>query len=116
MTLPNSIVVCHGASEYILARTLSARLRVPLEYYLKNNGHETIAMSSLPDVLSSYPFDSIKSLHKKCPALEYKRGGSMPNLNIITIMDVDGDGRSKNSYITGKMFRNCRWENMWSRL
>lgn len=39
--------------------------------------------------------------------MEYIRGGLMPNLKIFTIMDVDGDGRSKNSYITGEMFRNC---------
>ena len=110
MTLPNTVIICHGESEHILAKTLSSRLRVPVECYCRNNGHETIALSSLPGLLSAPPFDSIQSLHKAFPKLDYRRvnrQSMMPNLKIVPIMDVDGDILSKNAYITGDLFRGC---------
>lgn len=110
MTLPNTVVICHGESEHILARALSSRLRVPVEYYCRNRGHETIALSSLSELLSSYPFDSFSSLHKEYPALDYCRVNKkpqMPDLKIVPIMDVDGDRRSRNAYMSGDLFRVC---------
>ena len=109
MPLPNTVVIAHGASEVILARTISEMMRVPVIVFSKKNGKETIALKHLPDVLSEYPFDSESSMHRAFPQLQYLKGKRirMPELRIVPIVDVDADRRSLKSYLSGDMFRDC---------
>lgn len=107
MSLPNTVIIAHGASEIILCRRLSSLIKTPVEIYSRSRGEETIALSHLQELLSNSPFDSEKSLHKQYPRLEYRTGKvRMPNLTIIPVVDVDGDGRSIKSYLSGDMFND----------
>lgn len=107
MSLPNTILITHGKSEIILFKSLSSRMRVPIIIHSKNDGNETISLASLGKMLSKPPFDSERSLHRMYPELEYLKGDvRMPNLMIIPIVDVDLDGRSRNQYLSGDMFRD----------
>ncbi len=105
MSLPDTVVIAHGKSEMILVRTISHRLKVPVEIYSKRCGEETISMKNIGRVLTEPPFDSGPHLHKEYKYIEYSPREGFRNLTIIPILDVDGDARSYKPYISGDIFR-----------
>lgn len=105
MSLPNTIIIPHGATERRLAKWLMSELRTNLIVYSPNNKQEqTVSMKGIREVLSSPPFDRAVSIHREFPDVEYIRGRGFPQLTIVPILDVDSDARSFGSYQSRDMF------------
>lgn len=106
----NTLVICHGKCEMVICKRLEKLLRMQIATYANNNGEETITISQLPELLSTGIFASESALHKAYPELDYgvrrSQGMRMPDLKIFTIMDVDMDYRSQNSYLSRDMFKD----------
>lgn len=105
-----TIVVAHGKSEVRLCEAISRREMFEIIPYASEGGERAIKLEHLKDVMSSYPFDSKKSLHRKyADRIHYDSGTSekIPGLRIFTIMDIDGDYIREKSYTTGNIFRDC---------
>lgn len=83
-----AIVICHGESEYHIARHIKSNLRIKLEVDAKDKGKHSIQIKSILNHLSSNPYKSEKEFVRK-----YKNdliNGKINNtFKIFIIMDTD---------------------------
>ncbi len=106
MSLPNTIIIPHGATECALAEWLRAELRTNVRIYPPHGKQvRTVSMKEIGEILSSYPFDDVRSIHGAFPEIEYDSRKGFPELTIVPVLDVDGDARSFKSYRSRDMFR-----------
>ncbi|MGN0098488.1 MAG: hypothetical protein ACI38Y_04095 [Candidatus Methanomethylophilaceae archaeon] len=107
MSLPNTVIVIHGETEYLLFDWLRNELKTELVICQPLGKGHTVSMHSSPDVLSSMPFVSMMSMHRAFPDLDYdRRNRILVDLRIYPVLDVDGDSASFRSYRSGDLFRS----------
>lgn len=85
-----AIVICHGESEYHIARHIKSNLRIKLEIDAKDKGKHSIQIKSILNHLASNPYKSEKEFIRK-----YKNdlinGKINNNFKIFIIMDTDDE-------------------------
>lgn len=107
MSLPNTVVVVHGDTEYLLFDWIRSTLRTDFVIHPRLGFGHTISMKGVADVLSSPPFDKTSSLHSAYERLDYNQATrEFVKLRIYPVLDVDGDRASFRSYASRDMFRN----------
>ena len=60
-----AIVICHGESEYHIARHIKSSLRLKLEVDAKDKGKHSIQIKSILSHLSSSPYKSEREFIRK---------------------------------------------------
>jgi len=100
-------VIVHGKSERFLASYIYTNLHLPVVIIDKNKGRSSIQINALKNILSSKPFNSLKSF-ADAYSVEYDRKEKkLKNFKLFIIMDTDDcSGKTKEDYISGKLFEN----------
>lgn len=81
------IVVAHGASEFLIAKSIRAILKIPMEIYSNQSGNLPYQITDLKKLFSGKDFTS-GFYHKFQSNVEFKKNRPV-NLKIFTIMDKD---------------------------
>ena len=109
MSHSNIVVIAHGKSEMIMANAMKRTLRLQITVFNPYNGEQDVAIGNVLEVMENNGFHDEHALHRKYPELDYSMRGkpSMPDLKIFPILDIDSYGKSKKTYVTGNMFKDC---------
>ena len=97
------VVIPHGSSEAIFAKSIKKALKLPIELFNPYRGAHDIALGNVTEVMDEYGFCDEKELHKTFPSLQYSPNSNprMKNLAIFPIMDIDSYRNEKKAYVTG---------------
>lgn len=105
MSLPNAVIIPHGATEDRLAKWVAESLRTRVVVHRQYDVERTVSMKSIGAILEGRPFDTDMALHKAYPELDYASGRrKLVGLTLIPILDVDRDRLSFASYKSGDLF------------
>ena len=102
------VVVCHGKSEVCLVRYIYTNLHLPIKPYAKNNGKNSIQITSLKTLLSTPPFNTINNFLSE---YEIKTSGkgknrSLCDFRLFLIMDTDDcTEQQREDYISKELFK-----------
>ena len=83
-----AIIICHGASEYHIARHLKSNLRLKIEVDGKDNGEHSIQINSILNFLNTTTYVSEHNFIKKFKDV-IPNGKIHPQFKIFIIMDTD---------------------------
>lgn len=112
MSLPNTIVLVHGDTEYLLFDWIRSSLKTDFVIHPKLGSGHTISMKGVAEVLSSPPFDRTASLHSAFRTLDYDESRrELVKLRVYPVLDVDGDTASFRSYASRDAFRDVPLRN-----
>lgn len=101
------LAICHGKSEVCIVKYIGTNLHLNVRQFSKNNGRNSIQITSLMNVLNSYPFNSINSFTREYEVEVSGRGaGKIINgFKLFIIMDTDDCTQTqKNDFISKRMF------------
>lgn len=102
------VVICHGKSEVCLAKYIRTNLHLPIEIFAKNNGKNSIQITSLKTVLTTPPFNSLSNMLNQYDIECVGKGKSrvLQNFKLFIIMDTDDcTEEQRNSYISKALFK-----------
>ena len=99
------VIICHGKSEYIFAKSLKNNLRLKIEIEGKDNGDQSIQLTSITKYLDNKWCKNIREISKKYD-VEYKKK-ELLNFKIFIIMDID------EKELTDEMIENFKNGNMF---
>lgn len=85
-----AIIICHGASEYHIARHLKSNLRLKIEVDGKDNGEHSIQINSILNFLNTTTYVSEHNFIKKFKDV-IPNGKIHPQFKIFIIMDTDDE-------------------------
>lgn len=98
-------VICHGLSEVSIAKYIKSNLHLKLEILSKNNGHNSIQITSLLKFMSDKKFLSIKKFSDEYD-IEYSKK-MLIDFRLYIIMDTDDcTEEQRNKFINKDMFIN----------
>ena len=83
-----AVIICHGKSELILVQSIKSNLRLSIELDSKNNGENSIQITSLINFLNKKGYKDFNSLLRKFPYIEHRKK-NLFNFKLFVIMDVD---------------------------
>ena len=108
MSRTDIIVIPHGCSEGIFAKSIKKALKLPIELFDPFKGERDIAIGNVMTVMTGNGFSDEISLHRLLPDLQYnsRRNPRMGNLAVFPILDIDSYKHEKKAYITGNLFRD----------
>ncbi len=97
-----AIIICHGASEYYIAKHIKSNLRLKIEVDGKDNGKHSIQINSILNFLNTVPYKSKTDFIKK---FKHDLPNSTINseFKIFIIMDTDDEELTSNDI---KNFKN----------
>ena len=105
MSLPNTVIIPHGATEARLAEWLRSELRTQAIIYQPYGRVErAVSMKEIGNILSSKPFDSVRSMHARFGELDYSARTGFRDVMVVPVLAVDLDRRSFGSYRSGDTF------------
>ena len=100
-------VMVHGKSEKFLASYIYTNLHLPVVIIDKNNGRSSIQINALKNILSSKPYNSLKSFAEKYSVEYDRKEKKLGNFKLFIIMDTDDcSDITREDYISGKLFEN----------
>ena len=100
-------VMVHGKSEKFLASYIYTNLHLPVVIIDKNNGRSSIQINALKNILSSKPYNSLKSFAEKYSVEYDRKEKKLGNFKLFIIMDTDDcSDKTREDYISGKLFEN----------
>lgn len=85
-----AVIICHGASEYYIAKHLKSNLRLKIEIDSKNNGEHSIQINSILNFLNTTTYVSEHNFIKKFKD-DIPNGKIHPQFKIFIIMDTDDE-------------------------
>ncbi len=101
-------VIVHGKSERFLASYIYTNLHLPVVIIDKNKGKSSIQINALYNILSSRPFNSLKSFAKEYSVEYDEKEKKLRNFRLFIIMDTDDcSDKTREAYISGKLFEDC---------
>ena len=100
-----AVIICHGASEYYIAKHLKSNLRLKIEIDSKNNGEHSIQINSILNFLNTTTYVSEHNFIKKFKD-DIPNGKIHPQFKIFIIMDTD-DEELTHTDIENYVFSNC---------
>ncbi len=83
-----AVIICHGKSELILVQSIKSNLRLSIELDSKNNGENSIQITSLINFLNRKGYKDVNSLIRKFPYIDRNKR-KLINFKLFIIMDVD---------------------------
>ncbi|WP_261809799.1 hypothetical protein [Levilactobacillus humaensis] len=102
-----TLVICHGLTEYYLARYLKSSLRIPLD--IKRRTDSSIQITALQQVMSGQEFKNERSLLKRYKHLDTDESSNLNQIKIFPIMDTDDANNDEISqYKRASLFGN-KW-------
>ncbi|MCL2860176.1 MAG: hypothetical protein FWF46_06465 [Oscillospiraceae bacterium] len=100
-----AIVIVHGKSELLIFNYIKSSLHLTIKSFSKNNGNNSIQITSLTNVLNSNEFLEKKNL-SKFGYIE-SANNKFINFKLFIIMDTDDCTKAqKEAYINKEMFKN----------
>lgn len=103
----NGVVICHGKSEWLMARYISSNLHLRVKPYAKDKGKHSIQITALKNLLSSNPFNKQSAFIAEYPVEVEGKGKNkkLVNFKLFIIMDTDDcTEQQKKDYLSKKMF------------
>lgn len=85
-----AIIICHGASEYHIAKHIKSNLRLKIEIDGKDNGKHSIQINSILNFLNTVPYKSKTDFIKKFKH-DLPNGTINSEFKIFIIMDTDDE-------------------------
>jgi len=82
-----TLVICHGLTEYYLAKYLKSSLRIPLE--IKHRTDSSIQITALQQVMGGQEFKNEKALLTRFNHLDTDKASHLNQIKIFPIMDTD---------------------------
>ena len=100
-------VIVHGKSERYLASYIYTNLHLPVKIIDNNKGRSSIQINGLQKLLSSKPYNSLKTFAETY-SIEYdKKRKTLKNFKLFIIMDTDDcSDQAREDYISGRMFES----------
>lgn len=101
------VVICHGKSEVCLTKYICTNLHLSVKQYSKNNGKNSIQISSLKELLNTPPFKTINTFLNQYEVETAGRGKHrvLCNFKLFIIMDTDDcTEQQREDYINKKLF------------
>ena len=99
-------VIVHGKSEFQLIRFIYTNLHLPVKIISKDKGKGSIQINGLKDFLNKKQFRTLSGFANEYSVEYVKKDKKLKNFKLFIIMDTDDcSERSKNEYVSGKMFR-----------
>ncbi len=100
-------VMVHGKSERYLASYIYTNLHLPVVIIDKNNGRNSIQINALKNILSSKPYNNLKSFSDEYSVEYDRKEKALKNFKLFIIMDTDDcSEKTREDYISGKLFEN----------
>ena len=100
-------VMVHGKSERYLASYIYTNLHLPVVIIDKNNGRNSIQINALKNILSSKPYNNLKSFSDEYSVEYDSKEKALKNFKLFIIMDTDDcSEKTREDYISGKLFEN----------
>lgn len=103
-----AVIICHGKSEYHIARYIKSNLRLPIEIYANKNGASSIQITSLKSIFNQNDFKNIEKFGEKYNVEVISSGKNATladDFRIYIIMDTDDcTEKQKTDFINKKMF------------
>ena len=100
-------VMVHGKSERYLASYIYTNLHLPVVIIDKNNGRNSIQINALKNILSSKPYNNLKSFADEYSVEYDRKEKALKNFKLFIIMDTDDcSEKTREDYISGKLFEN----------
>ena len=97
-------VIVHGKSERFLASYIYTNLHLPVRIIDSNKGKSSIQINGLQKILSSKPYNSLKSFAESYSVEYDKRNKILKNFKLFIIMDTDDcSDKAREDYISGRM-------------
>ena len=103
----NGVVICHGKSEWLMAKHISSNLHLRVKLYAKDKGKYSIQITALKKLLTSKPFNKQSAFVAEYPVEEVGKGKNkrLENFKLFIIMDTDDcTEQQKKDYLSRKMF------------
>ena len=98
-------VIVHGKSERFLASYIYTNLHLPVRIIDSNKGKSSIQINGLQKILSSNPYNSLKTF-AEAYSVEYDKK-ILKSFKLFIIMDTDDcSDQAREDYISGKMFES----------
>ena len=82
-------VMVHGKSERYLASYIYTNLHLPVVIIDKNNGRNSIQINALKNILSSKPYNNLKSFSDEYSVEYDRKEKALKNFKLFIIMDTD---------------------------
>ena len=100
-------IIVHGKSERFLASYIYTNLHLPVRIIDSNKGKSSIQINGLQKILSSKPYNSLKTF-AEAYSIEYdKKKKALKNFKLFIIMDTDDcSDQTRKDYISGRMFES----------
>ena len=100
-------VMVHGISDSYLASYIYTNLHLPVVIIDKNNGRNSIQINALKNILSSKPYNNLKSFSDEYSVEYDRKEKALKNFKLFIIMDTDDcSEKTREDYISGKLFEN----------
>lgn len=100
-------VMVHGKSERYLASYIYTNLHLPVVIIDKNKGRNSIQINALKNILSSKPYNNLKSFADEYSVEYDRKEKALKNFKLFIIMDTDDcSEKTREDYISGKLFEN----------
>ncbi len=100
-------VMVHGKSERYLASYIYTNLHLPVVIIDKNKGRNSIQINALKNILSSKPYNNLKSFADEYSVEYDRKEKALKNFKLFVIMDTDDcSEKTREDYISGKLFEN----------
>ena len=100
-------VIVHGKSERFLASYIYTNLHLPVVIIDKDKGRNSIQINGLKKILSSKPFNSLKSFAEEYDVEYDKKEKKLRNFKLFIIMDTDDcSDKTREEYISGRLFES----------
>lgn len=104
-----AFIICHGKSEYHIARYIKSNLRLPIEIFANQKGATSIQITSLKSIFNRSDFKSIKKFGETYNVEVIGRGKNATfadDFRIYIIMDTDDcTENQKADFINKQMFK-----------
>ncbi|MDY0211084.1 MAG: hypothetical protein RBQ91_06760 [Acholeplasma sp.] len=103
----SALVICHGKSELIFVSSLKSNLKLKIEVRAKNNGNNSIQITSILDYINGKEFSSITKFKEKFEIEGTKK--CLKNFKIFILMDFDEleyTKQIKENFLNLSMFKN----------
>lgn len=98
-------VICHGKSEFQIAKFIKSNLHLKMEIFAKNKGESSIQITSLMDFIDKKIFTNIKKFAEDY-SIE-KNKNQLIGFKIFIIMDTDDCTElQKENFLNKQMFNN----------
>ena len=99
-------VVCHGFSEYQIARYIKSNLHLKLEIFAREKGATSIQITSVIGFLSKKIYQNLSKFSEEYDVKYDKKNKKLVNFRLFVIMDTDDcTEKQKDDFMSKELFK-----------